>query len=65
MVRTRSCLPGDDSADDVSVPAEILGAGIHDKINSILHRAAVDGSGESAVNQRDEAVLFGDGPTLS
>ena len=34
---------GNDSADNIRVPAEVLGAGMHDEVDAVFGGAAIDG----------------------
>src|SRR2546425_10241958 len=45
---------GDYAADQIGMPAKILGAGVHHQINAKLQRTLINRSGKCAVNQGDE-----------
>src|SRR5436309_6238919 len=51
---------GDDSADKIGMTSEVLRARVHDEVNAMLRRTAVNRRGEGAVNERDKPVLLGE-----
>ena len=49
---------GDNTRDEIGVPAKILRPGMHDEINAKFDGTLINRRGESAVDHADEAVLL-------